>query len=283
MILLWAAAMATEGFCIGFDGGGSGSRVRLERSGQIIKQHESETPAHLTNDPEAAIETCLNAVKQTLNEAGVDRGEISLCAGLAGAKSSPFAGELETALIGLGFLNPIVCSDAVTSYMGASGGGLSVVAAIGTGSVFVAPDRHGFLQITGGEGFGRGDIGSGAWLGYKAKALGPKASIADYAERAPRVIAAFHQGDPAAVKIIDAAIAGLITAINHADPSGELKIRLVGGLAPFYRKQLKPFFADRLRGPQGTSLDGACLLARTNHLRRREGKTLDITKAPLRP
>jgi len=273
--------MKERPYYIGFDGGGSGSRVRLAQGGQIIREYQTDDPAQMTDDSDRARATCLKAITVIAGELLLERANISVCAGLAGAKVSPFRADLERDIRQLGCSSSIVCSDAVTSYMGATAGDTGIVAAIGTGSVFIAPDHTGCLKIIGGEGFAHGDIGSGAWLGSKVYQMGRDAIAKDYAQMVPSIIEAYDQGNPAVIKVIEEAVEGLTASIERLETSQKLKVFLVGGLAPFYRKLLRPSFGARLCEPVGTALDGACMLAKHNHIYQSAGKVLDINRVPI--
>jgi glucosamine kinase len=66
--------------------------------------------------------------------------------------------------------------------------------------------------------------------------------------------------DPAAVAILDQAVADVAAAIAHLQGDNPVPVVFLGGLAPVFARAL----AGRwdMRAPLGTALDGALILAR---------------------
>jgi N-acetylglucosamine kinase-like BadF-type ATPase len=62
----------------------------------------------------------------------------------------------------------VLCSDVLTSYIGALGDRSGAVIAAGTGAVALGTDQHGHWQRSDGWGGLLGDIGGGAWIGRTA-------------------------------------------------------------------------------------------------------------------
>ena len=271
---------------LGIDGGGTGCRAAVaDASGRILGTGVAG-PANLTSDPAGTRANILAATRAALAAAvGPDAGEGELTRlvaglGLAGANTTGASLDLPFAKLRLE-------TDAVTAVKGALWGGDGIVAAIGTGSVF-ASQRDGVIRQVGGWGLVLGDEGSGAWLGRSllARALravdgfvpltpllaeviadhrdpagivsvARDARPADFAALAPRVLGS---SDPAAVAILDQAVADVAAAIAHLQGDNPVPVVFLGGLAPVFARAL----AGRwdMRAPLGTALDGALILAR---------------------
>lgn len=272
---------------LGIDGGGTGCRAAVaDASGRILGEGQAG-PANLTSDPAGTRANILAATRAALGRAvGADAVELELPRlvaglGLAGANT---AGGLR---LDLPFARMRLETDAVTAVKGALWGGDGIVAAIGTGSVF-ASQRNGTIRQAGGWGLVLGDEGSGAWLGRAllARALravdgfvpltpllaeviadhGDPAGIvafardarpADLAALAPRILGS---SDPAAVVLLDQALADVGAAIERLQGEAPVPVVFLGGLGPVCARAL----ADRwdIRAPLGTALDGALILAR---------------------
>lgn len=199
-----------------------------------------------------------------------------------------------------------VMSDAITSHAGALGGGPGVVLAAGTGAVTVAISAGGQLCRVDGLGPWVGDEGSGTWLGrggLQAAARagdgrGPATILVEAAARqfgsigelaaklgsdpnparsiaafAPAVADAARNGDPVALRVMEAGAAALahsmIAAANALHAPGPVSAAIIGGLV-----NVGPVLLDPLRDvlersgvnlqlqpAEGTSIDGARHLA----------------------
>lgn len=271
-----------ERFFLGVDGGGTGCRVALAAaSGPVIARAEGG-PANISADPEGALRNILGAVRQVLDAAAVSETAVIAGLGLAGANA---AGAADWLGARLPFPARIV-TDAVTTVKGALGPHDGIVAAMGTGSVF-AESRAGQFRQIGGWGLALGDEGSGAVLGRAllSRALRaldgvakmtplaravldefgtPKALVgfsltargADYARFAPRVIAS---PDPAAMAIMDQAVAEVRASIAALQGAAPLPVTFVGGLGPAYAARITDW---PQRAALGSALDGALQLAR---------------------
>lgn len=268
--------------CMGIDGGGSGCRAVLTDAADRVLGRGAAGPANIRTDFRSAFENIIAAARQAAGT--IPFAEIDAGLGLAGAGDTDAARRLCKALP---FARAVVATDAVTSALGALGDDDGIVAALGTGSVYLRRDRTGIRQI-GGRGFAIGDEAGGAWLGRRAVAyalraadgieaaspfLGEvlerfggvsgavawaaRASAADFAALAP-VIAA--SSDPVAQQILAEASCEIDAAITALQPDPPLSVVLIGGLAPFYVPRISPHW--HLRPARGTSLDGALRLAR---------------------
>lgn len=278
---------------LGIDGGGSGCRAALaEVSGAqpgpviaVIGLAEGG-PANIASDPEAALGNIVAVAQAALARAGQDPAllaEVPVVLGLAGANLGVAAAQLRARLP---FAHARIVTDAATAAAGALRGAEGIVAAIGTGSVFVRI-RAGAMAQFGGHGFRLGDQGSGAVLGREllARALraadgfvpmtpllaavlaelggvegviafGLRAAPADYARFAPRIVAG---DDPAAAGIFAAAVQEIGAVIAHLQGGADLPVVFLGGLGPAYAAALGARFS--LRVALGTGLDGALWLA----------------------
>lgn len=270
-----------ERFFLGVDGGGTGCRVALADASGLELARAEGGPANISADPETALLNILGAVQQVLGAAGVSGDKVQAGLGLAGANA---AGAADWLGARLPFAARIV-TDAVTTVKGALGPHDGIVAAMGTGSVF-AEQRAGVFRQIGGWGLALGDEGSGAVLGRAllARALRaldgvaemtpllqevlasfgtPEALVgfsltakgADYARFAPRVTAS---PDPAAMAIMDQAVADVRATIAALQGARPLPVTFVGGLGPAYAARISDW---PQRVALGTALDGAILLA----------------------
>ncbi len=280
---------------IGIDGGGSGTRVRIEaEDGGILAQ--ARGPASGLSQ---GIGQAWDAILQTLTAALAPLGQHSdtlhdarIVLGLAGV-NLPAQRHLFEAL------NPLpvpawVCTDSYTTLVGALGLAPGVSVAIGTGSVAAARPEAGEWFEIGGWGFPSGDEGSGAWLGLLLVNLTQRAldgrsawepltrlcfslwggawepffatlgtaTQAQFAEFAPLIVEMAEAGDELACLLMREAANEIGTMIAAADPSARLPVALGGSLAPAISAYLAPEITPRLLRPLGTAVQGAVLLAR---------------------
>lgn len=273
-------------YLLGIDGGGTGCRAAVATAdGQVLAQ-ATAGPANVATDVAGAAANILSAAGQALRAVGLDPAseQVRTGLGLAGAN----ARGTDRALAGLlPFRHLRLATDAIATALGALGPDNGILAAIGTGSVFVV-QQGGQLRQYGGWGLALGDEGSGARIGRAilAQALrmaegrsassallqslldefgGPEGVIgfaararpADLAALAPRVLAT---DDRAAVLVRDEASAEVAAMIAELQPDPPLPVVVSGGLAAFHAPRLALRWA--LRPPRGTALDGALILAR---------------------
>lgn len=273
---------------VGIDGGGTGCRVALaDAAGHILARTEAG-PANIATDPEGAFTQVMQASRAALAQAGLTEaalGEAVAVLGLAGGNLSAAARDFAARLP---FGRARVMCDALTAAAGALRGGEGIVAALGTGSVYVRA-RGGVLHQIGGHGFQLGDQGGGAVLGRTLLvealraadglrpttpllaevladlggiegtiAFGLHAKPVDYARFAPRIVAA---NDPAAAQVFAAAVEEVAATLAHLQAGGAaLPVVFLGGLGPTYAARL----ADRFKiiTALGSGLEGALWLAR---------------------
>ncbi|MBK8438921.1 MAG: ATPase [Rhodobacter sp.] len=272
-------------YLLGIDGGGTACRASLVGPDGDVLGMGQAGPANVATTVSGAIASVLAAARAALDAAGLDLdcGDLKTGLGLAGAN----AAGVETALANaLPFRRMRITTDATTAAMGALGRDDGIVAAIGTGSVFVA-QRGGHLRQVGGWGLALGDEGSGAQMGRTLLAcvvkmadgrlpatpllaavlqdMGSTAEIvsfatratpADFAALAPRVLQA---EDPAAEDIRRAFAQEVAEIIAFLQPDPPLPVVFLGGLGAFYQQRLDGRW--QVHPARGSALDGALVLA----------------------
>lgn len=273
---------------LGVDGGGTGCRVAVaDLSGRIIAQ-ATGGPANIATNPTGALQSILDCAEAAFQSAvGADfRAQMQRATaglGLAGANAKGAADQVVRALP---FARVSVVTDAQTTAMGALGDNDGIVAALGTGSVYVR--RYmGRMQQFGGWGFVLGDEGSGARLARAAIALalkaseglapesdylsrllhklgGPEGAVAFSLSASPGDFAAFAPGivtsdDPACRALWARNVSDVREILSALEPEETLPVTFTGGLGPATAAAL----ADMPQRPAlGTALDGALALAR---------------------
>jgi glucosamine kinase len=283
-------------YLIGVDGGGTGTRVRIERPDGMELGRGSAGPSGLRNGAETAWVAILNAINDTFIDAGVaqpSKGSMAIGLGLAGVHNKQWTAAFVEKNPGFGTI--AVDTDAYCTLLGAHLGQPGAAIAIGTGSVGEALLEDGTRREVGGWGFPAGDDGSGAWLGLHASnhaqhvfdgrrpssefaraiiaACGGdrdgffnwlgNANQSAYAQLAPIVIEHAKQDDVAKTLMIQAGkeIAEIATAL---DPASRLPIALGGGLAAPMTEYLPEQMRNRIVMPKGDAITGALLLIREN-------------------
>lgn len=268
---------------LGIDGGGTGCRAALcDAEGRPLGQGQGGA-ANINTDLEGAVASILAATTAAIGDSGIDPRGLVAVLGLAGGAMQGAVRRLEGLLP---FARLRIVNDGITAARGALGDRDGVLAAMGTGSVFVRQRAGEVLQV-GGRGFLMGDQGSGAVLGRSllAQALragdglaqmtpllqamldrhggiegiiafGNRARPADFATLAPLML----QGDPAAEAILEDAardICRIVAVLQEGDP---LPVVFTGGLGPHYAARLAEVLP--VQPPRGTALDGALAMAR---------------------
>ena len=273
------------GLIIGVDGGGSGCRVAVADAAGTVLARAEGGPANIATDPEGALRSILACAETAFCRAAgsaAPMAEASAGLGLAGANAAGAADRLAAALP---FARCRVETDAMTAARGALGAGDGILAAIGTGSVFVR-QQGGRLRQFGGWGFVFGDEGSGASLGRAAlrRALraaegfvpmtgylsgliarfgGAEGVIAfslsarpsDMAQLAPEITLS---EDPACRAIWAENVSDIARMLASLGAPA-LPVTFTGGLATACAAALPQL---PQRPARGTSLDGALMLAR---------------------
>ena len=273
-------------YFLGIDGGGSGCRAAIVAADGLCLGTAQGGPANVATDINETVSNILQVTSASLAAAGLSMeiGALAACIGLAGANAAGIEGQLRSQLP---FRNFRLVTDAETTAKGALGQKDGLVAAIGTGSVFVV-QQDGRQRTFGGWGFALGDEGSGARMGQAllsrtvqsvdgrrdcgelfqtvlkefggaegVVAYAAKARPADFAALVPRVLSS---SDTQAVAIRNEFVSEVAEMIAFLQPDPPLPVVFSGGLGPFYAQLL----ADRWNviPACGSALDGAVLMAR---------------------
>ena len=272
-------------YCLGIDGGGSGCRAAVaDATGRLVGRGQAG-PANVNTNPDGTRANIMAATTAALAGTGIAAESLTAVLGLAGANVSAAARRLADSLP---FAQTRIVTDATTAAHGALGEADGIMAAIGTGSVFVRR-RAGQMRQFGGRGFLLGDEGSGAVLGRALLtralraddgfapmtplldavladmggaegiiAFASRAAPADFAALAPRIIGA---DDPAADSVLDAGVADVWVILSTLQEGGApLPVVFTGGLGGVYAARLARDWPQRTA--QGTGLDGALAMAR---------------------
>lgn len=268
---------------LGFDGGGSGCRAVLaDDAGRVLGRGEGG-PCNIMSDRDGAVAALRACANQAM--VGHDPRQVSAVLGLAGVNTSGAADWLP-AMLPFGRVR--VVQDAETAAVGALGDRDGIVAAMGTGSVFIRKS-DGKIATLGGWGPILGDEGSGNWLGRRfladvlrshdglavATALthatlarhgGPagivafarNATGADFGAEVPHILAA--RDDQAAQRLLSDAAEVVAASIRRLRGDALLPVVFTGGLGPLYAEMLAGRW--QILPPLGGPLDGALALAR---------------------
>ena len=283
----------------GVDGGGSGTRVRLQDLQGHTLGEGCAGPSGLGQGVAQAWRHIDEAVAAAFAAAALPcaaRDTVALGLGLAGASVA----EQRAAFLSAnpGYALCALDSDAVTQLLGAFDGRPGMVVAAGTGSVAAARYADGHVRLAGGWGFPSGDEGSGAWLGLRAMqhaqavldgrlaagplsaailaAAGPGVQAVQawcahagqhaYAQLAPQVFAAAAEGDVCAQDLLQAAaheLARLVPALQtDATLPEALPVVMRGSIGLALASRWPAALRARLVAPAGDSADGALLLLR---------------------
>ena len=291
-------ALSSARWSVGVDGGGTGTRARLQDQSGRTLGFGSAGPSGLGQGVAQAWRHVEQAMARAFAAAGLKLpppDQIAIGLGLAGAgvpaqRAAFLAADPGHALC-------LLETDATTQLIGVHGGKPGIVVACGTGSVAAARSVDGTVLQVGGWGFPAGDEGSGAWLGLRAvqqaqaeldgrspaTALsasvrsvvgadaaavlgwGAAAGQGAYAALAPLVFGAADAGDVGASVLLQHAadeLARLVKAIDTAAPPSLalLPIVVVGNVG----ERLSPRWADALQArivaAVGDSADGALRL-----------------------
>ncbi len=282
---------------VGVDGGGSGTRARVQDlQGRLLGEGQAG-PSGLGQGIVQAWRHVEQALDAAFAGAGLlvpPRASIALGLGLAGAS---VAEQRAAFLAGdPGYARCVLDTDAVTQLVGAHAGRPGLVVASGTGSVAAARYADGRVRLAGGWGFPVGDEGSGAWLGLRAMqhaqavldgrqvpgplsqailaATGPEAQHVQawcahagqhaYAQLAPRVFAAAEQGDAHAEALLQRAADELARLVPALDAAPEpLPVVMRGSIGELLAPRWPAALRARLVPPQGDSADGALYLLKS--------------------
>lgn len=281
-------------YLIGVDGGGTGTRVRIERFDGVELGRGHAGPSGLRHGIGKAWAAVLSAIDCAFAEAAVARPALERVAvglGMAGVHNKQWAAEFTDKNPGFGAIE--VETDAFCTLLGAHRGKPGAIVALGTGSVGEALLLDGTRREVGGWGFPAGDEASGAWLGLRAinhaqrvldgrrptsafaravvAASGGNldglfnwlatASQTTYAQIAPIVIEYAPQ-DEVARALMTQAGSDIAEVVAALDASGQLPLALCGGLAASVTDYLPAQLRDRVVNPQSDAAAGALQLIR---------------------
>ena len=285
-------------YLAGVDGGGTGTRVRLQDAAGCTLGQGEAGPSGLSQGVEQAwrhVQQALQAAFEAAGLAPAAPAEVALGLGLAGAGVPAQRAAFLQA--DPGFARCMLDNDGVTQLLGAFGGGPGIVVAAGTGSVAASRDASGRARQCGGWGFPVGDEGSGAWLGLRAmahahavldgRAAGSALSEAvfktagaeapallawcagagarRYAELAPWVFASADSGCRTAQALLQAAadaLAAMAAALQPAGAAAPWPVVASGSIGTRLAPLWPPALQARLVPAAGDSMDGALLMLR---------------------
>jgi glucosamine kinase len=283
-------------FCIGVDGGGSGTRVRLRDAQGTLLGEGRAGPSGLSQGVAAAWQAIEQAIAQAWAAGGrapAPPGSCALGLGLAGATVPGQAAELLSRLPDFALV--ALESDAYTALLAAHGGGPGILLVAGTGSAGEALHHDGRRVAAGGWGFPTGDEAGGAWLGLRAvqhaqaaldgrlqggalahavldrtgttrEALLAWCAQADkptFAQLAPLVVEAAAT-DPCAHRLLQEAADYLLALAHALDPKLSLPVVIHGSVGEQLMDFLAPALRARCRPPVADAPEGAILLLRAS-------------------
>ncbi|SAL25746.1 BadF/BadG/BcrA/BcrD type ATPase [Caballeronia peredens] len=289
----FSTSSALDGFLLGIDGGGSGTRVILADAHGVELARASGGPSGLGLGVERAWQSIEDACRRAFDAAALpfDWRTCSLGCGLAGVNNADWLAAFLAAAPDARALH--VESDAYTTVLGAHGGEPGVIVALGTGSIAASLDEKGVCRISGGYGFPSGDEAGGAWLGLRAvvhlqRVLDGRApddgwsremlvrtgamdrdslvvwlcnaNQTAYATLAPTVFEFRDHSD--AAHLLNQAGQEIERLVAALDPRGTLPVALCGGLAAPYEPFVPAALRERMRAPRADSAAGALELAR---------------------
>jgi glucosamine kinase len=288
-------------YWIGVDGGGTATRVRLQRAngenGECLGVAETG-PSGLTHGIPAAWDAIQAAIDSAFVSAALPRppkAEIALGLGLAGVHNRQWAAEFtafDTAQSHR-FGALALDTDAFTALLGAHQGQPGAIITLGTGSVGEALRENQSRRVVGGWGFPAGDEASGAWIGLRAVGCAQQAqdgralhtdftqavfnacggnrealfawlesaNQTRYAQLAP-IVQEYAGQDAAALQIMQRAALEVVKLVNALDPSRTLPLALCGGLASGMKRYLPTAIRTRLIPPIDDAVGGALILLR---------------------
>ncbi len=291
------ARAAALPFRVGVDGGGTGTRARLQdASGRTLGQG-SAGASGLSGGTEQAWRHVQQAIAAAFQEAGLPwaaPASVTLALGLAGAEVAALHADFLAGNPGYALV--VLENDGITQLAGAHAGRPGIVVSAGTGAVAAAKYTDGSVRRCGGWGWPAGDEGAGAWLGLQAvralqnaldgrgpggplslavaAAIGPDAAAVQAwsglagqnacAQLAPLVFAASEQGDPQALSLLQTAaseLARLAEALSAAGAAAsDLPIVLNGSIGVRLAARWPPALRARLVATAGDSAEGALRL-----------------------
>lgn len=277
-------------FLIGVDGGGTGTRARVQRRDGETLGEGTAGPSGLSQGIEQAWRHIGLAVSAAFARAGLpppDPADCALALALAGAERSSNRDAFLAA--DPGYADCLLENDALGALRGAFSGRPGRVVAAGTGSVGAARWPDGSVRLLGGWGFPIGDEGSGAWLGVRAVQQAqaamdgrmPAGALARavwsrcgstpprlldwslgsgqhaYAQLAPLVFELADQ-DPQAERLLQAAAAELALLAQALQPAGQtLPLVVYGSIGALLCSRLPMAVQQHVVPAEGDAMAGA--------------------------
>jgi len=274
---------------IGVDVGGTGARAAIVGEQGVVARSE-------LNGITDKVQAVVGLVGDLLARAGVSEVDV-VAVGAAGFQLTG-ARLRDGVPPKMPSNNVLLCSDMLTSYVGALGLGDGAVIAAGTGAVALGTDMAGTWQRVDGWGYMLGDHGGGSWIGRHAMHAALRAAdgrpggsslllklldkdpaelvceISERPDRAglmasfvPAVAQAAEEGDAIALGLLRTAGDHLADTALAALPLGARRIiattgnlfKLGGPLWQRFTARLKHV---ELQEARGTGLDGALTLAK---------------------
>lgn len=279
-------------YCVGVDGGGSGTRVAVATAQREILGRGVAGPSALGQGVEGAWKNILKALDLAFSDAGIAAPPWSDCAMGVGLSGIGYAPNREGFLSqNPGFAAIFLESDSYAMLLGAHAGAAGMLLAAGTGSVAEALYSDGQRKKVGGWGFPVGDEGSGSWLGLQAMAHAHAAfdgrqrvgSLAQaiwsqcgatraellawcaqakqfqYGQLAPLVFESAAT-DPIAEQLLKRAAQELELLANALDPAGTLPLAVSGSIGRALQSRMSTALNERMVEPQFDAVFGALLL-----------------------
>ena len=293
----------TVQYILGIDGGGTKTIARLENlvSGETYEQQGGSSS--LTSDFEGACITLMQLIEGLMTQATCTPPQVCVVMGLAGAGNQSQVTRLKRRLA-LPFAQLEIYNDARTSLFGANLGQPVAMVALGTGSVGARLDEGQKEHYVGGWGFPIGDEGSGAKLGFHAIQVllqeidtfdSAKSKLAKFVltqlgtekdeilnwlrKSKPSAYAQLTTGIfelantcPAAMSVVQQHVKDVESLIQLARKEQDIPVVIMGGLAKETLKYLPDCTTAYCQLQMGSSLDGACLLAKHTQEALRSGQ-----------
>jgi len=279
--------MTKAKYYIGVDGGGTGTRLKIQDSSGVLIAMGKGSASALS----LGIDKSWQAIVEILNECIKDirLNECYLGAGISGMNNSSW--KKEFLLANPGFLKVVAKADGYTTLLGAHNDKPGIIIALGTGSIGMSKDLSGKIHSVSGWGYPAGDEASGSWLGiqsvrYTEKVLDGrvKASLlsnlikencgkssneflkwlglatqTDYASLAPLVFSV-HNDDLFAKELIAKALIDIEEMILTLDKTNLLPVVMCGKLGEQFLPYLPEHISRRCISGIGSSVDGALML-----------------------
>jgi N-acetylglucosamine kinase-like BadF-type ATPase len=156
-------------YILGIDGGGTKTRgVIFNNEGKLLAEL-NDTGSNLYVYKENGVKIIINMVKDLAKQINIDTSDISaLGFGLSGI-SDIHNRELLLKELDKNNLskNSLILSDTEAAYQLLCPTGQGLLLSIGTGIICLAKNENGKIFKLAGNGFDKGDIGSGYWIGKK--------------------------------------------------------------------------------------------------------------------